>query len=88
MTDKALCPVNIQESIHAYIQGRPPGGFLRAVLENNLKEAALGADEQNARHLADIVAFVYWTVPAFAWGSPEAVSRYLVACREAREAAT
>lgn len=87
MTDKALCPINLQESIQAYILGRPTGDFLRAVLENDLKGAALRADEHNARHLADILAYVYHEVPAFAWGSPEEVDEHLRACAEARKAA-
>lgn len=52
------------------------GGFLTAVLNNNLKEAALSADNENARCLAQIVAFLWNFAPEGCWGSPANVERW------------
>ncbi len=71
------CPQNIQESIRAYVQGRPTGGFLRAVLENNLLDAVTRADHINSKCLPAILAFVYTNVPSPMWGSHEAVAEHL-----------
>lgn len=53
------------------------GGFLRAVLENDLKEAVQRADLENQRSLCSIVAWCYNNMPAHAWGSPERVRLWL-----------
>jgi hypothetical protein len=43
--DPALVPATIADSVRAYLAGgRRPGSFLAAVLENDLKLAALKAD--------------------------------------------
>jgi len=86
--DARLCPVNIQESVKAYVEGRPTGGFLRAVLENNLLEAVCRADIDNSVLLYAIVAFVNDEVADAMWGSPEAVAKHLHACAGARKDAT
>jgi len=79
------CPQNIRESIRAYVRGRPTGGFLEAVLQNDLMEAVLRADDTNRECLPAILAFVYNNVPSPMWGSPKAVDDHLLACREARK---
>jgi hypothetical protein len=81
--DARICPPRIQESIRAYVQGRPTRSFLRAVLENDLLGAVMGADTENAIRLSAILAFIYNVVPANIWGSPKAVSDHLRACAEA-----
>lgn len=83
--DARLCPSNLQESITAYVQGRPTGGFLRSVLENNLLGAVGQADSENSQYLSAIVAYVYDNVPATAWGSPGVVAKHLHECAKARE---
>ncbi len=79
------CPENIKESILHYVLGRPTGGFLEAVLTNDLMEAVMRADEVNRECLPAILSFVYDYVPADMWGSPEAVDDHLLAAREARK---
>ena len=79
------CPDNIKESILAYVQGRPTGGFLEAVLSNDLMQAVMRADTVNREYLPAILSFVYENVPGYMWGSPEAVDDHLIACREARK---
>jgi len=53
------------------------GSFLRAVLENNLKESFARADDDNARDMHEIVAYVYNELPGACWGSPERVREWL-----------
>jgi len=88
------CPQNIKDSIRAYIRGRPTGGFLEAVLQNDLLHAVSLADSQNKASLQlrsdvedflAILAYIYNEVPGNIWGSPEAVHQHLLACAEARK---
>lgn len=61
-----------------YVFGRiPPGGFLRAVLENDLMGAAGKADEFNRPRLHTYCMFLYNYVPASCKGSPERVAAWL-----------
>ena len=78
-TDKyPAIPVSTIEAIINYIQnGYIPGGFVTAVLQNNLKEAIGRADQFNQQCLRDIVMFICWEIPANTHGSPEIVRRYL-----------
>lgn len=59
------------------------GGFLRAVLSNDLREAIWRADDENKAALPEIVWYCFWQIPGNCWGSPEAVKAWL----EKREAA-
>lgn len=55
----------------------PTGDFLRAVLENNLKEAFGCADIGNRYAMFAIVSYCYNQLPAACWGSPEKVVAWL-----------
>lgn len=67
----------IKESLDVYVEkGRPVGGFLTAVLENNLKEAFGRADENCTRNMRDIVAYCYNHLPIGCWGSKENVAEW------------
>jgi hypothetical protein len=57
----------------------PTGGFLEAVLSNDLKEACARADSQNRYLLFEIVSYLYNEVPSACWGSPEKVQKWLEA---------
>ena len=71
-------PESTLEGITAYIEERrPPGGFLRAVLENNLSESFGRADENNQAALLAIVQYIYWKIPGPCWGSPDKVNAWL-----------
>lgn len=71
-------PVEIKESLGRYVHDRcPPGGFLRAVLENDLCEACAKADEQNKALLFTIVKYIYNEIPSTCWGSPARVQKWL-----------
>ena len=54
--------------IHHHI---PTGGFLEAVISNNLKESFARADETNQMSMARIVSYLYNYAPMECWGSPE-----------------
>ena len=72
------CPVQLQEALRHYVNERiPTGGFLRAVLENDLRTAVALADPLNLAALRNIVAYAYEEIPSIAWGSPLAVAEWL-----------
>lgn len=76
---------DVKASLAAYRDtGRPTGGFLHAVLENDLLGAVARADEHNVRAIPDIAAFCREQLPAIAWASPEHVARWLVLGKAAR----
>jgi hypothetical protein len=52
-------------------QGVPPGDFLTAVLQNDLREALGRADDTNMHALPAIVAWLYNNAAAGSWGSRE-----------------
>jgi hypothetical protein len=55
----------------------PTGDFLRAVLENNLKEAVGRADIHSQAALCAITSWCYNNLPSEAWGSPKKVDAWL-----------
>jgi hypothetical protein len=71
-------PYPTAESIDEYIANRrPPGGFLHAVLSNNLMESFKRADEHNQAGLVTIVAYLYYHAPSDCWGSLKKVEAWL-----------
>ena len=70
-----MIPEQTKETIDAYVEsGRPTGGFVKAVLSNDLQEAFGRADAENTAAMKGIVIYLYNDCPADCWGSPE---RYL-----------
>ena len=65
----------LMEYLH---QKRPPGDFLRAVLENDLRMAFHRADSENKKDLEQIVVWCLWELPSNSWGSPEKVADWLL----------
>lgn len=62
---------DIRESLDAYVQQRRPlGGFLQAVIENDLLGAVGRADSRNVMQLQAIAAYVYNDMPSICHGSP------------------
>jgi len=53
-----------------------PGGFLCAVLENNLRRAVDQADDVNLRALPAIVGYLFNRAPARCWGSREQMDHW------------
>jgi hypothetical protein len=74
MSDYSAIPEITRESIDAWVESsRPVGGFLEAVLCNNLRESFARADLHNRAAMFDIVSYLYNECPSACWGSP---SRY------------
>lgn len=72
----------IPESLHAGLErylkhGIRPGGFLCAVISNDLKEAALRGDPVNQPAIPRIVAFLCAEVSDTAWGSPAKLDQWI-----------
>ena len=66
-----------RNQIDQYVEtGCPVGGFLSAVLENNLQEALGRADNENLNALITIAEYVYCRVPSQCWGSRERVATW------------
>jgi hypothetical protein len=78
--DRAMFALTEQElePLKRYIEHRiKPGGFLEAVLCNNLALAAGRADMTNRRKLFDYVEFLYNDAPGSCWGSEENFNAWL-----------
>ena len=73
-------PERTLDGIRRYVdQHIVPGGFVLAVLRNELTEAVCRADLDNLLCLRDIVKYLSNEVPAICWGSPGAVRVWLKA---------
>lgn len=78
-------PEHLHEGLIEYIvDGRPVGGFLQAVLENDLLEAFGRADHESAAGLQNLCAFLYNDAPSACFGSPEFVRAWYEKHAEAR----
>ncbi len=73
-----VLPPMIDKGLNDYVgYGVNPGGFLRAVLENDLHGAVARADAQNMAMLRLITQHVYNCLPDSAWGSKAKVEAFL-----------
>ena len=80
---EGLVPPNTAESLRAYIEtGRPTGGFLKAVLSNDLFGAYARADVENVAALPALVRWVYNNAPRLCWGSEDRVEDWMKMKRE------
>ena len=71
-------PDNTRGALERYINhGIEPGGFLMAVLSNNLIKAIGSADHHNLAALKDICGWLYMYAPSNCWGSFETVDLYI-----------
>lgn len=81
-----LIPPHTKETIDNYVtKGWSPGGFVTAVLANNLRDAFARADIHNRTAMFEIVSYCYNKIPANCWGSYEAVENWLNKFREGKE---
>ena len=66
------------DSIMNYVEkGWEPGGFVRAVLENDLMGAMGKADSYNRATLFQITSYIYNDIPSSSHGSREIVEAWL-----------
>lgn len=72
------CPERFIQALDRYVNfGIATGGFLRAVLENDLGEAVGRADDESLMALRPIYGVVFNCIPDPAHGSKEAVAAWL-----------
>jgi hypothetical protein len=74
----SVIPEYAQHALRRYVCDRiSPGGFLLAVLQNDLKNACGRADDDNLALLPIYVKWLYNVAPGCCWGSPDAVKAWL-----------
>lgn len=87
VNDYDRAPEKFRGSLQRYIeQGIPPGGFLSAVICNDLKDACGRADHESRFMLFDLVSWLYNYAPSPCWGSPEKFKAYLTRFEQTAEA--
>lgn len=70
--------MDYKETLERYVQNKiPTGGFLKAVLENDLVQAFGRADDINKYRIGEIIEYIYNELPSLCWGSPEKVQNWL-----------
>lgn len=70
-------PEHMRDGIKYYVlHGIPGGGFLNAVLENDLFGAVTRTDHMNAYALKEIMRFLDTHTPRNCWGSREKVKNW------------
>ena len=78
MNDYSRIPKHMRSGLDLYVQrGIAPGGFLAAVLENNLMESVGRADDKNIACLPAWAQTIYNEVPSNCHGSPQAVEEWV-----------
>ena len=76
--DHKLIPPKVLDGLHRYTEQHiAPGGFLRAVLENDLQQAFARADGHSMARLFDLLSYCWANIPGKCWGSPEAVAAWV-----------
>lgn len=82
LTENTSCPEGIQEVVFSALKRYvfhhvKPGGYLTAVLENNLHEAASLGDSTSWDGVRVLVSYIYWQLPGTCWGSREKVNEWV-----------
>lgn len=76
--DYSGLPIGLRREVADYIdRSVPPGGFIRAILCNDLMVAVLAADPDNARRLAQITRWFVDHAPVECWGDAGRVADWL-----------
>jgi hypothetical protein len=76
-------PTRMLPILYGYVvDGRQPGSFLQAVIENNLNHALMFADAENFAALKSWSQFFYDHTPSQCWGSREIMQAYTQAKEE------
>lgn len=83
---EAFLPEHIQGGMSRYVEhGIEPGGFLYAVLCNDLRDAIGRASEDSVIQLSNIVSYCHNKIPGQCWGSREKVDAWIALHRRKRE---
>ena len=76
--DYSLIPERIMNNLLYYVKGEEsPGGFLYAVLCNDLFGAVGKADDEMKPLIPLLVQFIHWEVPSGCHGSREHVKAWM-----------
>ncbi len=71
-------PPYMIDGITNYIHHRiPPGGFLTAILCNDLKNTVFQADITNMRNIPAYIYYLYNYAPHDCWGSKEKFNKWI-----------
>ena len=85
-TDYSVIPERIMNNLLYYVKGEEaPGGFLYAVLSNNLFSAMARADKEMKPLIPLLVQYIHWEVPGGCHGSPEHVKAWMEKTKKERE---
>lgn len=83
---KYQVPHHTHDGIVLYVlYGVPPGGFLTAVICNDLMESFGRADEDNREHLFDIVNWFYNCAPTGCWKSAANMNAWMEALQHKQQ---
>lgn len=83
--DQYVMRADMVAAVQRYVQhGISPGGFLTAVICNDLVGALNRADDDNRANLIAVVGYFMWEVPAPAWGSKEKMQEWIKSKQEKR----
>lgn len=84
--DSMGIPRYMRGGLQRYVEdGTPPGEFLQAVINNDLKRACERADLENRTKLFNYVHWLYHNAPNGSWGFDGAVKKYVTMRREERK---
>lgn len=73
-----MIPAHTKAALDRYINDRIlPGGFLTAVLSNDLFGAVGKADSENLAALPEIVRYIYNEVPSSSWGTKDIIWKWV-----------
>lgn len=76
--DYSILPEHMRDAMQLYIEkGLRPGGFLTALLSNDLMGALKRADEVNSNSFRLYGMFLYNEAPLWCYGSPARVEAWL-----------
>lgn len=76
--DYSAIPERIMSNLLYYVKGEEfPGGFLYAVLCNDLFRAVGCADKEMKTLIPLLVHYIHWEVPSGCHGSPEIVKAWM-----------
>ena len=76
-------PYDWEDALLGYLEdGITPGGFLTAILENNLTESVIKADRRRVWQIVPIVQWLLAEAVPESWGGPEKVRAWIKYCWE------
>jgi hypothetical protein len=76
--DYSPIPTRIMQNLLGYVEGKQtPGGFLYAVLCNDLFRAVGRADKEMLPLIPLLCSYIHWEIPASCHGSPEIVEAWM-----------